>query len=393
MKKFRLEPIVTYLIFGSLIFLALGVLTSKSVMSMSHVLISIPCIFFLFKTNWKKFNYSTWALVGMSLAIILSVVVNQDIIDKGMNGAIRSKYFFISILSITPLSWYFLKQNRDKPITVLIYALCIATTFATLAGLIGQFTGYNPILMKEVATGRNGGLFGQLLNYAHNLNSFLIIILGLLINKKQSSRYISYKFLVSVFIINSIGLYMTYSRGPWLGFVAAVPFLFIHDRKKFLVSLILVFVLGGGAYFAAGKNVERSESDSIRISQWKAAIEMVKDKPLMGYGYHNYEYSVKKIKEENKIGYVNFESHAHNNVMEMLAGTGLIGFLFFMLWLGLWFLEMWKRRDIVGQITMAVIVCFFVAGLTQSTILISINLFFIMGVYSLSQVADRKSKI
>jgi O-antigen ligase len=225
------------------------------------------------------------------------------------------------------------------------------------------------------------------MNYAHNMAFFQIILSGMLVCQNELKKYISKNIIYLVFIINLIGIYTTYTRGAWLAFLVAVPFLFIKNHKKiFVITAILLVILGVGVYKFAGKSVIRPDSDIERVSQWKAAIAGFKERPVFGLGYLNFERMSVPLKKKYNIEAVYFGGHAHSNYFEMLASTGLVGFIFFMLWQILWFIEMLRRDDMIGRIGVAFIVVFVVGGLTQATFTLGANLFFIMPIYALTQI-------
>ncbi len=375
------------MIYGALMILALGLLTSTTLLALSHILIAVPGGYFLFKIDWGKVSKSSWSLLALSFVIVISVLVNQDIAVNGVKPAFKVKYFLFGYLMIAPFSWYFKNYFDEKKISYLIYAFCFATTIATVAGLVGLCEGYNYILMKKVPTDRNGGLFGMLMNYAHNLIYFEIIILGMIFCKKEVEKFVNMNFLYAVFIINLLGLYMTYTRGAWLGFLAAIPFFYFKKNLKvFVVIIISLAVFGAGVFIFAGNSVIRPHSDKMRMSQWKAAGKAFQERPIWGYGYLNFETHSREIKKRFDIGELQFGGHAHNNFLEILASTGLVGFVTFMSWLIFWFLEMYKRDDVIGKIGLPFIIVFSAGGLTQSTVSLGINLFFIMAVFGITQI-------
>ena len=378
------------LIYGSLVVLALGLVTSISILALSHILMIVPILFFLPKTSFKNWSLSTWGLAAMTVVIILSIVLNQDIAIHGYKPLGKVKYFIFGLLSIAPLSFYFKKFQSDKKISILLYVFCVATTFASVVGMFSQYETFNPVTLRNVAPGRNAGLFGMVMNYAYNVSYFQIIVLGLVIYRKEIQKYINLKFLYFVFVINLAGLYLTYTRGAWLGFLAAIPFFLLKFNKKyFAIVIVALALIGGIACKIAADRVIRPQSDRERMSQWMAAIKAFEERPLLGYGYLNFEHHSVEIKKRYDLGELKFKGHAHGNIFEMLGATGILGLLSFMFWSVTWFVEMYKKNDIISKITLPFIVVFFVGGITQSTIALGINLFFVMAAYSISQI-DKK---
>lgn len=161
---------------------------------------------------------------------------------------------------------------------------------------------------------------------------------------------------------------------------------FYKDHKKLfwglLSGLLITGILG---YLIAGDKVIRPDSESQRISQWKAAFYAFKERPLLGYGYLNFEDHSKEIKKRYEIEEQRFTGHAHNNFMEILSTLGMVGFLSFILWLLFWLSEMNKRKSSLNRMSFSFLFVFLVGGSTQSTISLGINLFFILSVFSIIQ--------
>lgn len=379
-----LDKSLAYLVYGSLMMLALGLLTSITILALSHILMIIPALYFLLKADYRIFPKSSWALLALAFVVVISVVFNQDIMESGYKNIGKAKYFIFGFISIAPFVWFFTNHMTQKKISWLLYAFCLATTVATLSGLCGTFFGYNPLLMKSVVLGgRYGGIFGMVMNYAHNMSYFLIIIMGLILYYDEVKYLINKKFLVIVFIINLVGLYFSYTRGAWLGFLLGAPFFFFKNYKKKFILITLVLILTGvTSYFVAGNAMKRADNDQTRIIQWKAATYAFLERPVLGYGYLNFENKVIDIKKRYNLGNLTFASHAHNNFFEMLGATGALGFIAYVLWLGFWFKESFNRQDISAQIAIPLIITFIVGGLTQSTVSLGINLFFIMAAYA-----------
>ncbi|PSV66493.1 hypothetical protein C0W38_14445 [Photobacterium angustum] len=70
-------------------------------------------------------------------------------------------------------------------------------------------------------------------------------------------------------------------------------------------------------------------SIGLRLDMWKAALLLVKDKPLLGYGNH-YHSSIEKLYRENKISEALYHfpfQHFHNQFLDYSVRYGVIGLL------------------------------------------------------------------
>ncbi len=370
--------------------LALGLFTSMTFLALNHIFIIWPILYFLTKTDFKKINKSSWCLLAMGLVFILSVLVNQDIASQGYSPISKTKYYFLAVIMIAPISYYFKTLDpeiKTKKINGLILAFLITATLAGIAGIYGMKTGFNPLKWSKVNTDRNSGLAGMVLNYAHNLAFFQVIITGLIFYRNEIKKYINLIFLYIIWAFNLIALVMTYTRGAILAFVVAIPFYFLKKNKKIFVATgAVLLIITSLTYKLLGELILRGGSDIERLSQWRAALAGFKERPIFGFGYLNFESQSIPLKLKYGIEASYYGGHAHNNYLEALASTGIFGFLLFMLWQIFWLVEMYKRDDLIAKLAIPFIVAFIVSGQTQATFTLGANLFFIMSVYTLTQL-------
>ena len=170
-----------YLIFGSLLVLALGFLMSISFLALSHALIVIPIFYFLPKINWKNFTVSRWALLVFSILIPISIALtaNNEISLHYFN-IMKFKYYLIGALSVTPLAWYFKNKATEKQIKWLFWSALISSSLASTAGMIGLYTGFNPLKWnKPTMELQNSGMFGMVMSYAHSEAIWCVLLVGL----------------------------------------------------------------------------------------------------------------------------------------------------------------------------------------------------------------------
>ncbi len=104
------------LTYASLMVLALGLFTSMTFLALTHLFILIPFLYFIPRTNFKTWNKSSWFLLAMIVAIILSIIVNQDIMVQGYKSITKIKYYLLALLSITPYTFWYkdLSENSEK---------------------------------------------------------------------------------------------------------------------------------------------------------------------------------------------------------------------------------------------------------------------------------------
>jgi O-antigen ligase len=167
-----------------------------------------------------------------------------------------------------------------------------------------------------------------------------------------------------------IGVVISWSRGAWLGFALAVGAMLFALPRRLWQSLALVAVVGGlvGGLWLTGRlpasiisRINSASQETFatadvrsadltaenyalieRLAHWQAAINMATDNPWLGVGFGNYEVAY----DQYRLVYWTFSlGHAHNYYLNVLAETGIIGLVaYLLLWVGLLFLS-WRARQ------------------------------------------------
>jgi len=212
-------------------------------------------------------------------------------------------------------------------------------------------------------------------------------------------EFVNYRLLVIAWIISLVGMYLSYTRGAIIAFVVSLPFFFYKKSKKIFYSTTVVGFLGilivvgliATKTFSYTNGDSRifqsltSDSNMIRVSQYKAAVYGFLEHPLFGLGYRNFEPHSVAIKLKYDLPFKDFGGHAHNNFLEFLAGTGLLGFIFVMAFFVLWIYEIYKSNNQFAPVFLALAVAIVIAGQFQCTMMDGENMHVIMFAYAFFQ--------
>jgi O-antigen ligase len=169
------------------------------------------------------------------------------------------------------------------------------------------------------------------------------------------------------FVVISVAIGMSWSRGAWLGFGAALVVVSLAwSRRMALVSSIIILLaastglLGGFRLVPASitqrltsflpfvgvqdvRAIEITDENYAsveRLAHWESALDMWRDHPWVGVGFGNYqaiyaEYALPKW--PMALG------HAHNYYLNVAAETGLLGIVTYLFFVGSAFWQTWHN--------------------------------------------------
>ena len=368
--------------------LALGIFTSIALSALGHILLFPAGItFFCIWLKRRDFEVkkSVWAILAMSFACLISIVSNLDIIENPWKNIFKLKYFIIAFLSY--FSFQYLKRDflDDKKIAWALNLFIVTATLATLSGLVASYTGFHPIKLKPAChVSRNCGFYGMYMTYGHGIAFFMVLLTGAILHRDIFKKWTPNWALYTAWAINLVGLLTSYTRGAWISTLIAIPFFFFKKNKKMFSLICAISCLALGIGFASSQKIrdtflKRETSNSQRLAFFSSALKAVYERPFWGYGYKNYEPHSKALKERYNIPWKNQSGHAHNNFLEHLAGTGIIGLIAFLFFCFFWLKETYQKNEIIFPF----VVAFLVSGMTQYTFGDGENLFFILAIFSL----------
>lgn len=376
------------------LWLAATLFISFSAASLFHLFILASGGYFVWqaiKTKELNFSKSTLALIGLVLVSILSLLVNGG----PYKHMTKLKYFILGIFSIYSFQAIVKNYFNEKRIKIFATTFLVSSALASLSGIIGLMTGFNPLRFKAAChLERACGMYGMYMSYGYGMGYFILVSVLLLINRKKIFNFTHPVILFGSNIINFMGFYLSYARGALIAFFVGG---FVYLLKKKL-KLALVFIgsslLAGILLFNFNASfnsmfTNRGSSTDQRLSLYQAAFFAFKDKPLLGLGYRNFENQSVQIKKDHNLPQLDFAGTAHNNFLEHLASTGILGFLCMVLFHLFWAYEMWKRDDLIGQIGLAFISSLFISGQVEYTLGDGETLFFIMFVYAWTQIPKK----
>ena len=134
-----------------------------------------------------------------------------------------------------------------------------------------------------------------------------------------------------VAVLSTAGVWFSYSRIAFVALgIVLLTLGFLRRPIYGIAALVFVSLAGLGAWNFIPSFYSRFDAGRSgileRVAMWRSAWAMFRDRPLTGIGFSRTgelsPWYVKNVLHQP----VGFTSHAHNNVLDMLAATGLVGF-------------------------------------------------------------------
>ena len=287
------------------------------------------------KTFFK--NRINLALLVFYICIGLSMLMSGPLLKKSFHA-----WFFKWGEGF--LLFYFAQVFLTKKQIKLLMTVALFTCFIIcLDGLYQRAFGVvflRNLKLTKVNSAAPRASFSHYNDFATYLIVMFFLLFGFLGYQKKWVLQIPLIFLIILVLTN---LSLTYSRGAWLSLIITGLLLaiFFGNKRIKIISLLVISIfilLITNLPFAKQRFflTFQSGGDANRFNMWKIAFLMFKDSPLLGQGIGQFMDHVNDPKYFERMGGVMFQQgqYAHNCFLQILAETGALGFLSFLLFLG-----------------------------------------------------------
>jgi hypothetical protein len=344
------------ILYWFIILFASSLLISQTAMDVFSFLTSLSVLWLGYRWREQHSRNKLFMSVGWDwLFLAWFVITLIGIAVAGFPGEswkvlIDFKWLIVFYLLLTGIKYMNPTERLVTPFAI-VFAVC--SFYAVLVWVIG----FDPIFpdrpLQTFANGlpRSGGFLYQPIVFAQLYSLPLCLLAGLFLSYvrwKERGRW----WLLTAIIIGCLAILFSFTRGVWISVSLAFLIMsFLVSRRLGFSLLICSLLLFGGLYkfwpgFRDRIEYALNGGDSERLWIWQANLEMFRDHPIIGVGYGQ---NVPLLEEYyHKIGAPSglIISHAHNQYLQMLSGTGALGFT---VWLTimLYFLSLayrvWKK--------------------------------------------------
>lgn len=317
---------------------AFTILISQTAMD---VFASLFVLVFLFATFGKKeLLRSLWDAPGKWIAIAWFAIV--------LIGQL------VRAFSETPIHWYKLADFRwiilasmlavffrllplsKRAFDLAAFGFGVCCFYSILVFVFGHDLVRPSAPMQVLADGtiRSGGFHMQPIVNAHLFGLWFCFFLGRLTALNFSLRDNGWQ--IAALILGAGALLVSFTRGVWLAAVVAfIVVLFLCRSRRFILVTLGTATMIGGLLLTSSAIRNRVletgiGTDSQRTFIWRANWKMALDHPIIGVGYASNVDLLPKYYD--KIGAPPDLpiSHAHNQFLHMLAGTGSLGLIMYL---------------------------------------------------------------
>ena len=307
------------------------------------LIVSVSALFFLYHLIKNKDYYFFKKPIVIFLLFCIYCILNSIFVAEDTMLSFESSLFYFRIGLFSCFIWYLIDKNKNI-LKYFYYSLILCFSALVIDGYFQFFTGANLFGLKMSDT-RVSSFFGDELIMGSYLSRLFPLLFALFLIK-QKKKYEDY-FIGLLFVLVDVLIFLSGERSSFFFLNLSTIFIIIliKDYQKFrlvtfILAIISIFILS----INYSKFTERmflqpvEEMNLIKKEKKiffspahdpliKIAYEMFKDKPIVGHGPKMFRLVCKNYKYA--LNNKHCMTHPHNFYMQLLAETGIVGFLFF----------------------------------------------------------------
>lgn len=293
-----------------------------------------------------------WALGVFFITVVISSWLGIENKSEALDTIGWARWIPLLYLIVYGIKISELKLPRWVPI-----ALVSITTVIALICFYQFFSGHNFIrpgksLNPTGSFFRAVGFFNLPLTFAYVMGIFGCVYLSFFLWPPPEK---SWRPLALVgFVSATLAVLLSMTRGAWLAYIVAVVLLFALKRRRLAIhAAVVVLLLFVVLYFTVDGFQSRlqalvdlegpSKSSRYRLALWESYWTMFLDHPWWGVGLTRGDELLAVYFPRLGIDNVGLKSDAHNAFLQVLAGTGIFGFISYMWFCGYYVCRSWSQ--------------------------------------------------
>ena len=314
---------------------------SQGGITLLDITVVILVLISLFKLKFRLKKPPLWLLAALIFvsAATLSLILSP--LNLNLTQYLQSFAYTLRLLTYILLGWVIysgalteIRKNTAKILTFSGLGLAALGLFQlillpNLGFLRNQ--GWDPHFFRTASTLLDPNFTGAYL------------ALTMLVFATKAGKIFPKKLLILSFTITYLAFVTTFSRSSALLLIVAFSSLAFLKRsvKLFLLGLFLFFgfFLIFNTYqksIALPRNIDREHSAEARFDTWQQGFEVFQKSPVLGVGFNAYRYAL----DQYNLSLPEFlqsrgSSTNDSSLLYVLATTGIIGFIAYLVFLGL----------------------------------------------------------
>lgn len=315
------------------------------------------------KISWPKLSKKFYVFLSLYL---LSLVVSTSLSlqphtaifgsyerQQGLITFISYIIFFLLMISAFSEN----KKSTPQKIFTFLEWICLSSFFISALGILQYFF---PILLANYSTEiLDGRIAIATFGNPNFLAAYLLTTIPLcFILQKYSDKKTIKIFWIIAIAVSLMAIFLTATRSALLAlFVGFIFYTIMKNKKLLILPIILLAIFTTINVFSQTQLVKDNEflnrltfsQESLRSLEsrfytWPATIEMIKERPIFGYGLENFKEAFLKFSPKELLTlerFVDSTDRAHNEILDTAATAGLFGlisyllFLFYAIYLGI----------------------------------------------------------
>ncbi len=327
----------------------------NALMVVLGVVILFGIVHISYRRWWPEF-FSGVKLINRWLLGSLGLLALASVIALFVGGVDSPKLAQWLVLYVQPILVFFLLQFYFKKYPTLRHTLSLAIYILLGAAGVVALLQFFALWSLPMDWWGNSNEPKRAISFFAHPNAFSLFVtpllawllpdavrrLGLAFKKFAGADTL----LVLLWLVGAAGMFLSLSRGAWLGFFAAcVLFALLSANKKIILGLVVIGVVVAGLVAVTPNLRYRvllpfygEKSAVARLSLWNTAGRMIADSPVLGKGIHGFNYNWDKYNQDRNLEHYNFP---HNIFLNFWVDSGLLGLiamvsiLVFGLWQGI----------------------------------------------------------
>lgn len=328
-----------------IIFLPLALITGPALSEILINSVSIIFLYNLYKNKDLKLYFKNIIIIiifTFYLICILSSIFSNETLFSLKTSIVYFRFLLFSVAC----SWII--HSNPLILKKIYYVLIFCFSILIFFALIEHLTSYNIVYGKQFRSDRLSSLFGDELILGSYLSRLFPLVVGFWLTRdfflKETKNYYGYILIVFVPVI----VFLSGERTSFFFILVGIlGFLFLFELNYKKKLLLVSFVFGIILLFVSisdtvkkntiDRTLKQIKPDSEKIYFFSdehqalavSTIKIFKDNPIIGSGPKTFR---KKCLQEkyivkNKNNVFGCYTHPHNTYLQVLAETGIVGFL------------------------------------------------------------------